>query len=176
MRQRGRRASCLGVGLTLTLALTACGETPRPSIAIPSAVAALSAIACGTDDPTGVGELTGAWSGSTGAVYYVRQVGDCVWWFGTEVDDIEPGRTGQPGFANVASGRFDGLNVVVEYADLPLGNEMGGGGLTFIYDGEDGTLTLTDQRGDWKAFGDRVLTRIDPQASSEPSPTTPSSP
>ena len=51
----------------------------------------LSAIACATDDPTDIGELTGAWQGSEGGVYYIRQVGDCVWWFGTELIDIEPG-------------------------------------------------------------------------------------
>ena len=46
--------------------------------------------------------------GSEGGVYYIRQVGDCLWWFGTELRDIEPGLTGQLGFANVASGRVDG--------------------------------------------------------------------
>ena len=38
-------------------------------------------------------------------MYYIRQVGDGVWWFGTEVSDIEPVLTGQRGYANVASGR-----------------------------------------------------------------------
>ncbi len=173
MAERCRTAARLSVVLPLTLALAACGNTtPSPSIAEPSTTPTdLSAIACATDDPTDVGELTGAWSGSTGGMYYIRQVGDCVWWFGTEVDDIAPGLTGQPGYANVASGRFDGSIVVAEYADVPLGNVLGGGGLTFAYDDESGTLTLTDQRGGWQAFGDSVLTRIDPQRTFAPSPT-----
>lgn len=41
---------------------------------------------------------------------------------------------GQPGFANVASGRVDGRFVVVEWADLPSGDVLGDGGLTLAYD------------------------------------------
>jgi hypothetical protein len=102
-------------------------------------------------------------------VYYLRQVGDCVWWFGTEIDDIEPGATGQPGFANVASGRLDGIYLVLEYVDLPLGDVLGGGGLTFFYDEANSQLTLIEQRGDWQPFGDSVLTRFVPPASPDPS-------
>ena len=117
--------------------------SPSPSDAAPTVTTPdLSAIACATDDPTGVGELTGVWSGSAGGVYYIRQVGDCVWWFGTEIEDIEPGLTGQPGFANVASGRMDGALVEVECADLPLGDVRGGGGLTFVYDVANRRLLL----------------------------------
>ena len=180
MAQHRWTAACV---LSLTLALAACGgNTPRPSaedspslsVASSSAdigpPADLSAIACATDDPNGVGELTGAWSGSKGGVYYIRQVGDCVWWFGTELDDIEPGLTGQPGFANVASGRLDGTHVVLEWADVPMGDILNGGGLTFVYDDENGTLSLIQQRGGGIPFGDAVLTRIEPSESPEPTP------
>jgi hypothetical protein len=156
--------------LALMLAVAACGEdSPSPSPAA-SPTYDLAAIACATDDPTGVGELTGAWLGSEGGVYYLRHVGDCVWWFGTEVDDIQPGVTGQPGFANVASGRFDGAQLTVEWADIPLGNVQGGGGLTFVYDVANDRLLLTEQRGDWTPFGGTELTRIDPEASPEAMP------
>lgn len=189
MPQHRQTAACVLVGLTLTLALVACGDiAPGPSAGDDSASAAspgadpsttttdLAAIACATDDPEDVGELTGAWSGSEGGVYYIRQVGDCVWWFGTEIEDIEPGLTGQRGFANVASGRVDGTRLEVEYADLPVGNVLGGGGLTFAYDEENGTLTLTEQRGDWIRFGGSVLTRIERNASPDASPSAASSP
>jgi hypothetical protein len=124
----------------------------------------LSAIACATADPTEVGELTGAWEGSEGGMYWIRQVGDCVWWFGTEVKDIKRGVTGQPGFANVASGRIDGTRIDVEFVDLPLGDVMGGGGLTLVYDAEQDQLTIVEQRGDWQTFGARTFTRIQPDA------------
>jgi hypothetical protein len=133
-------------------------------------VADLSAIACATDDPGGTGELTGAWSGSRGGVYYIRQVGDCVWWFGTELKDIEPGVTGQPGFANVASGRLHGTQLDLEWADVPLGDILNGGGLTFVYDAENGTLSLVQQRGGGIPYGDEVLTRIVPGESSGATP------
>ena len=60
--------------------------TASPSADASTSFTDLSAIACATDDPADVGELTGAWAGSDGGVYYIRHVGDCVWWFGTELD------------------------------------------------------------------------------------------
>lgn len=181
-----RTTATVLVMLSLMLALAGCGgnaaspsapnssgsSAPSPSAGAVTTAPDLSAIACATDDPEGVGELTGAWSANTGGVYYIRQVGDCLWWFGTEIEAIEPGQTEQPGFANVATGRVDGAHIEVEYADLPLGDVLGGGGLTFVYDDENGTLTLTEQRGDWMDFGSSVLTRIEPNASPDARPSS----
>jgi hypothetical protein len=178
------------VVLSVAFALAGCGDAapsppapsdPASSVPSPSAVASttatdLSAIACATADPTDVGPLTGAWEGSEGGVYYIRQVGDCVWWFGTEIDDIKPGVTEQAGFANVASGRIDGDRIEVEFVDVPLGNVMGGGGLSLVYDEANDRLTITEQRGDWMPFGASTFTRIRPQASPEASPSASASP
>jgi len=167
MRQR-RRLIGLPLIVSLSVALAGCGDdsSPTPSPAATQAANPLSAFACATDDPTGVGELTGAWEGSGGGVYYIRQVGNCVWWFGTELKDIVPGETGQPGFANAAVGRLDGADLEVEFVDLPLGSVLGGGGLSWVYvDGRQ--LLLTEQRGDWQPFGDTALTRIEAQPSPE---------
>ena len=181
MPEHLRTAARVFIALVLTLLLAACGDAePSPSTASPNAdpspTSDLGAIACATDDPEGVGELTGAWSGSGGGVYYIRQVGDCVWWFGTELEDIEPGGTGQPGFANVASGRVYGLRIEVEYVDLPVGDILGGGGLTWVYDRPNSQLVLTEQRGVWIPFGDSVLTRIEPNASPDAIPSASPSP
>jgi hypothetical protein len=167
------------VALVVTgmLSMTGCGnDAPTQSAADDVASAAprsptgdLSAIACATDDPEGVGELTGVWRGSEGGYYYVRQVGDCIWWFGTDVRDIEPGLTDQPGFANVASGRRDGDRIDLEWADLPLGDTLGGGGLTLVYDAQNDQLTKIEQRGDWLPFGATTFTRVTPEASPGPS-------
>jgi hypothetical protein len=105
------------------------------------------------------------WKGSEGGYYYVRQVGDCIWWFGTDVRAIEPGLTDQPGFANVASGRRDGDRIDLEWADLPLGDTLGGGGLTLVYDAQNDQLTKIEQRGDWLPFGATTFTRIAPAVS-----------
>jgi hypothetical protein len=172
------------VVLTVALALAGCGDAapsppapsdpassaPYPSPGASTTPGDLSAIACATADPEDVGELTGAWAGNDSGVYYIRQVGDCVWWFGTEIGDIEPGLTGQSGFANVASGRLAGTTLEVEWADLPMGDILGGGGLTFVYDEANDRLTMTEQRGDWVPFGGSVLTRIEPSASPDASP------
>ena len=170
-----RRAIALLVS-TLTLALAGCGvEATSPSLT-PSARAGtgnidLSAIACASNDPTGSGDLTGAWSGDDGGVYYIRQVGDCVWWFATTIEDLTSGLTGQRGLSNVASGRIQGTHVEVEYVDLPAGETPGGGGgLTLVYDAENDELAITEQRGDWLHYAASTLTRIEP-AGPEASPT-----
>jgi hypothetical protein len=103
-------------------------------------------------------------------VYYIRQVGDCVWWYGTEVRDIELGVTNQRGFASVANGRIVGAQVDLEWVDVPLGDTVNGGGLTFMYDQALGQLTLAEQRGGALPFGGTVLTRIQPGATSSATP------
>jgi hypothetical protein len=178
------------VVLPLVLAVAGCGatvpsspatEVPPPSAPPPSDTATstatdLSAIGCATKDPEDGGDLTGAWQGDDHGVYYIRQVGDCLWWFGTEIRDIEPGVTGQAGFANVASGRLTGTDIEVEWADLPVGNILGGGGLSLVYDRKNDRLRITEQRGDWIPFGASTLTRIRPEASPEPSASASASP
>lgn len=169
--------------LIVILALAACG-VPTPSARddsaaparSPSATAAdLSAIACATDDPADVGDLTGAWAGDDTGVYYIRHVGDCVWWFGTELRDIERGVTGQPGFANVAAGRVDGTEIVVEWADVPMGNISNGGGLTLVYDEAADRLEITERRGEGQQFGATAFVRIEPEASPDAIPSVSSS-
>ena len=183
MTRRRRSAGTALVVLLAMVAITGCGgdaATPTrgaSAVATPSsgpepgaAITDLAAIGCATDDPDGVGELTGVWEGNDSGVYYIRHVGDCVWWFGTEVDDIKPGVTGQHGFANVAAGRMVGTQVDLEWADVPLGSILNGGGLTFVFDDATDTLTLLEQRGGGQPFGGSVLTRIKPEASPDASP------
>ena len=184
----GRRTVPLAVTLTVALLIAGCGATlessppddaslssPLPSDSSGGGVAVtdLSVVGCAADDPVDEGELTGAWAGNDNGVYYIRQVGGCVWWFGTEVRGIELGTTGQRGFANVASGRIVGTHVDLEWADVPLGDTVNGGGLTFTYDAANDQLTLVEQRGGRLPFGGTVLTRIQPDATSSatPSPT-----
>jgi hypothetical protein len=134
------------------------------------AVTDLSVIGCAGDDPADEGELTGAWAGNDSGTYYIRQVGDCVWWFGTEVREVELGPINQRGFANVASGRIVGTQLDLEWADVPLGDTVNGGGLTFTYDRERDELRLAEQRGGDIPFGGTVLTRIKPDATSSATP------
>jgi len=178
-----------GVVLLLVLALGGCGiDAPSPSApagsatATPSAAGSgmamtdLSVVGCARNDPADEGELTGAWAGNDAGIYYIRQVGDCVWWFGTELRDIELGPTSQGGFANVASGRIVGTQIDLEWVDVPLGYTVNGGGLTYIYDEERGELTLAEQRGGRLPFGGTVLTRIQPDATAGATPSATATP
>ena len=173
----------------LAVAIAGCGSdaptasAPSGSMATtPSADASgmaltdLSVIGCAADDPADEGELTGAWAGNDSGTYYIRQVGDCVWWFGTEVRGVELGPIDQRGFANVASGRMVGTQVDLEWVDIPLGDSVNGGGLTFVYDEERNELTLAEQRGGRQPFGGTVLPRIEPDATSSATPSATPSP
>ena len=60
-----------------------------------------------------------------------------------------PARPGSAGFANVAAGRVDGTEIELEWADLPFGNILGGGGLTITIDEGGDSLRITEQRGAW---------------------------
>lgn len=186
------RTATIAFGLTIfAMALAACGtdaaspsaaDSPESSgpAATPqdgSTVTDLSAIGCATEDPIDVGPLTGAWEDQFGNGYYIRHIGECVWWFGTEIEDIEPGQSGRSGFANVAVGRvLGGTLLELEYADLPIGDTLGGGGLTFVYDPESDQLVLTGQRGAWIPFGSSTLTRSVPDQSPDASPSASASP
>lgn len=178
-----RTVSLAVITLPVALLIAGCGaalesshddglSSPSPSSSTGDGVAVtdLSVIGCAGDDPADEGQLTGAWAGNDSGVYYIRQVGDCVWWFGTEVRDLELGPTSQRGFANVASGRIVGSQVDLEWADVPLGDTVNGGGLTFAYDAANDQLTLVEQRGGRIPFGGTVLTRIQPDATSSATP------
>lgn len=65
--------------------------------------------------------LTGAWSADDAGTYYVRQVGNTVWWFGLSVDE---GLT----FANVFKGTLQNGQVTGEWADVPVGGAEGTSG------------------------------------------------
>ncbi len=183
MTSRRRTGSHSRIAVLVALAIAGCGaplesspkETspaPPPSDSTDDGTPAtdLSAIGCATDDPDDVGELTGVWAGNEGGVYYIRHVGDCVWWVR---DRAEGDRTRNDGPGRVCERRqrrMVGPRIDLEWADVPLGDILGGGGLTLAYGAAHDQLTVTGQRGDWEPFGASVFTRIDPDASPSVSP------
>lgn len=66
--------------------------------------------------------LTGIWSCNDGGTYYIRQIGNVVWWDGDETSV-------NPRWANVAHGTISGNLVTLDYADVPEGNAIGYGTL-----------------------------------------------
>jgi hypothetical protein len=64
--------------------------------------------------------LTGVWSCNDGGIYYIRQVGDYVWWYGEEP-------AASPRWANAAFGTISGRSLAIKYADVPAGTTTGYG-------------------------------------------------
>ncbi len=67
-------------------------------------------------------DLTGVWDCDDGGKYYIRQLGNVVWWDGEE-------NTANPSWANVARGTINGIIVTLDYADVPEGDASGYGTL-----------------------------------------------
>jgi len=63
--------------------------------------------------------LTGVWNCDDGGTYYIRQLGNVVWWDG----DLSLQ------WANVARGTISGRTLNLEYADVPEGKAIGYGSL-----------------------------------------------
>jgi len=74
--------------------------------------------------------LTGPWANDDAGTYYLRQIGNTVWWLGMSVDE---GRT----FANVFRGTLQNNQISGNWADVPLGATE-----------NSGTLTVTAGQGD----------------------------
>ena len=81
--------------------------------------------------PRAQANLTGAWAADDVGTYYIRQIGDTVWWLGLSRDR---GQT----FANVFQGTIPrilpgrslgGITINGDWADIPLGSLRGNGTL-----------------------------------------------
>lgn len=68
-------------------------------------------------------DLNGVWQANDGGTYYVRQIGNDVWWVGMSGDN---GRT----WTNVFKGVRHGNAVTGQWADVPRGNIQSGGNLS----------------------------------------------
>lgn len=112
-----------------------------------------------------VGELTGVWEVDDDGLYYLRHLGNCVWWFGTSLEEIGDGN--QAGFANVAVGRVVDDELRFEWADVPLGDILGGGSMTLMIDASGNQLMKVAESG--TGFGGTTWTRRAPASTASPS-------
>lgn len=71
--------------------------------------------------------MTGTWKANDGGTYYVRKIGDTVWWLGMSGDN---GRH----WTNVYKGVMNGNRVTGEFADVPMGSVRGRGTLVLHVD------------------------------------------
>lgn len=108
-------------------------------------------------------DLTGVWSCDDGGLYYIRQFGDTVWWYGEQ-------SSSNPAFSNVATGTVDGNTISLDWADVPKGQTTGSGILVLNVESTD-RLTAIQKTG---GFGGSVWTRmaISPANPAQPGPTS----
>lgn len=67
-------------------------------------------------------QLTGKWKADDGGTYYLRRVGNQVWWYG------ESSPT-NPGWSNVFVGTVQGNQISGSWADVPKGGSQGNGSM-----------------------------------------------
>jgi len=154
------------------LALAACGTAASPSASVQASASnepvsqppELLAVVCQPApkafDPSNL-DLTGAWAGDDGGIYYLRQLGSVVWWNGMSGRDASPLDLGRE-WNNVGRGVINGLQIDVEWSDVPRSESLGNGTLILNIE-DDGTgniqIVLDSQAGD---FGNRLWTPCSP--------------
>ncbi|MBF2067510.1 MAG: hypothetical protein IGS39_24300 [Calothrix sp. C42_A2020_038] len=72
--------------------------------------------------------MTGVWNCDDGGVYFIRQVGNQIWWYGQSSDG---GQT----WSNVFQGTITGSRIVGSWADVPKGSIRGYGEMTLRISG-----------------------------------------
>ncbi|MDD1753724.1 MAG: hypothetical protein LUQ38_11625 [Methanotrichaceae archaeon] len=81
-------------------------------------------------------DLSGVWNGDDGGKYYIRQIGDTLWWLGSN----------PPNWANVAKGTIGGDTITLDWADVPMGSIASNGILVLRID-SDNKLTAEKKTG-----------------------------
>ena len=123
-------------GLVLVAAIiAACGPTPAADSSIttsanplvptvPASATPIALFSCGsravTWDGSSTIDLTGTWAGDDQGVYYLRQIGDQVWWLGMSGLGGPLVNRGTD-WTNVYLGTLSGDTVTGTYADVPQG-------------------------------------------------------
>ena len=129
------------------------GTTPTPTIAptVPASTPPIALYRCGTRtlpwDGKSAIDLTGTWAGDDDGVYYLRQIGDEIWWLGMSGVGGPLVLRGSD-WTNVYRGTLSGVTITGTYADVPGGN---------IQDNGPVVLKLTSTSG-----GGISLVRTDP--------------
>jgi hypothetical protein len=107
-------------------------------------------------------DLTGAWAGEDGGIYYLRQLGSVVWWNGMAGRDRSPSELGRD-WNNVARGVIKGLQIDVETSDVPRGGALFQSTLVLnIQDDGAGNIEIVKTREVEGGFGNSVWTPCRP--------------
>jgi hypothetical protein len=110
-------------------------------------------------DPKAPIDLTGAWAGDDGGIYYVRQRDKVIWWNGMSDRSLPPQRLGRF-WNNVGRGEIKAdLTIVSDWVDVPRGGVDGYGTVNFkIGPDTAGNLQITKTSETGTGRGDTVWT------------------
>ncbi len=105
----------------------------------------------GTLSPgSGIIDLTGTWKCNDGGLYYIRQSGNDIYWYG----EISPDN---PAWSNVMHGTLSSGVITGNWVDVPKGGSLGKG--TIVLKVESGNhITIISQTGgfggsEWNCIG-----------------------
>ena len=87
--------------------------------------------------------LTGTWMANDGGMYFLRQIGDTLWWLGPSGGLLHPGLQ----FCNVFHGSVTASAVTGEWLDVPRGAASGRGMLTLRPAGDNQLLRVAESGG-----------------------------
>jgi hypothetical protein len=94
-------------------------------------------------------DLTGVYKAAEGGTYYVRQLGNTVWWLGMSPDD-------GGSFTNVFKGIITGNKINGNWADVPRGINENSGQLSLLITSPDSFKRLSQTGG----FGHTLWNRM----------------
>lgn len=132
----GIKGGYFTIGLFIFLVISLILIAIKPIYGQPTSVIA-------TCDPK---NLTGKWIANDGATYFIRQIGDEVWWFGAR--SLQEGTP----FSNVFHGSISrnpfsfGNSFQGDWQDVPLGKSGESGKLIIIIDPSGQKLTKQEDR------------------------------
>ena len=120
--------------------------------------------------PSPAADLTGVWRGDDDGIYYLRQTGNCLWWFGRA-----RGAPTEAEFANVFVGTISGSDIDGDWADVPYGEADNAGTLTLTVEDENRIRRTAETGGfdasEWRRVRDTDETTA-PTRRPSPSPTS----
>lgn len=166
----------VGCGATASPSATSSPPAAPASAATPAAAGSPAPVATPTASPLVAGvctptltkldakaiDLTGAWAGDDGGIYYVRQRGTVVWWNGMSSRDGPPEGLGRE-WNNVGHGEIKDLTLVADWVDVPRGGIDGYGIVTFKIGADSaGNIQLTKTKDEGTGRGDTMWTRCQP--------------
>lgn len=99
--------------------------------------------------PTSI-NLTGKWKANDGGTYYLRRVGNQVWWYGEYTPTTPP-------WSNVFLGTIvNGNQISGNWADVPKGNYLGSGGMVLRIESSNRIVRISNTGN---GFGGTIWTR-----------------